>query len=69
MNLKDSTVLTGVQGAEMREQEGAGSLGADRKTHGNGEKAFGDKWTGCIVKRLTMRYGNGRFKKGERCKL
>jgi len=24
MNLKDSTVLTGVQGAEMREQEGAG---------------------------------------------
>jgi len=71
MNLKDSTVLTGVQGEEMREQEGAGSPGADGKNNGNGEKAFGDKWTGCIVKGLTMgpmRYGNGRFKKGERCK-
>ena len=42
MNLKDSTVLTGVQGAEMREQEGAGSPGADRKPHRNGEKAFGE---------------------------
>ena len=42
MNLKDSTVVTGIQGAEMREQEGARSPGADRKPHRNGEKAFGE---------------------------
>jgi len=66
-NLKNSPELAEVQAVEMREQEGAGSPGADRKTHRNGE-ALRDKWSGCIVKRLTMRYGNRGSKKGERCK-
>lgn len=67
-NLKNSPELAGVQTVEMRGQKWAGSPGADRKTHGNDEKAFTDKCTACIVKRLTMRYENGGFKKGELCK-
>ena len=41
-------------------------MGADRENHGNDEKAFRVKWAGYVVKRLTTRYGNWRFKKGER---
>ena len=69
MKLKNSTMLAGSQGPEMREQEeGAESTSADRETHGGGEKAFRDRWAGCVVKRMTTRYGNRRFKKGGRCK-
>ena len=54
-NVKNSPELAGDQAVEMREQEGAGSPGGrcTGKNHRNGEKAFRDKWTGCIVKRLT----------------
>lgn len=61
--LKDSPLLAGSQGTEMRELEGAGSPYAPVQV-GNGEKGFRDKWAGCVVKRPTTRYRNG----GERCK-
>ena len=56
--LKVSTVLAGSQAAEMRGLEGAGSPYAPVQV-GNGEKGFREKWAGCVVKRLTTRYGNG----------
>ena len=69
--LKNSTVLAGSQGARNERKVRGGQLvrtGADRENHGNGEKAFRDKWAGCVVMRLSTRYGNGGIKKRERCK-
>jgi len=54
-------VSRGSMGRNERTGRGGKSVrtGADRENHRNREKGFRDKWAGCVVKRLTARYGNG----------